>query len=266
MSETTTLATRHALVPLDWESDFFDLRAVQLTEPRADDAALAAALGAARRDGIRLVVWPAAADRRVADELLAEFQGTLVDRKVTFGRELHADSTSTDPADARRSAIVPFAAAAPSAELIELALAAGSHSRFRVDRRIPTERFEAMYARWIEGSVQGELADAVLVATAGDQQSDTEHRLAGMITLRGSDGVGSIGLVAVAEGCRGQGFGKRLLGAAHRWMRDRGATRATVVTQLANEPACRLYARCGYQQTIVQHYYHFWPQAEATHR
>jgi RimJ/RimL family protein N-acetyltransferase len=40
---------------------------------------------------------------------------------------------------------------------------------------------------------------------------------------------------------------------------ERGASRVTVVTQLENQAACRLYTRCGYQHAEVRDRYHFWP-------
>ena len=46
--------------------------------------------------------------------------------------------------------------------------------------------------------------------------------------------------------------------AAHRWMQQRGAQVAQVVTQLDNRAACRLYERAGYRISRLQHFYHFW--------
>jgi hypothetical protein len=52
------------------------------------------------------------------------------------------------------------------------------------------------------------------------------------------------------------------MGAIHRWMLGRGVKQSTVVTQLVNIAACKLYERLGYHLINVQHYYHFWPQIQ----
>jgi dTDP-4-amino-4,6-dideoxy-D-galactose acyltransferase len=243
---------------LDWESNHFGIRAEMLVEGNLQDDALAAALRQARSDRIQLLVWPALGGRIAPRDLLDEFAGMLVDRKATFGKSLQSDDFVLDHSQAAEPSVVSYEAATASPALCELALAAGTYSRFAVDPHIKPERFAAMYRRWIEGSVSGELADVVLVVPLDDCGAAT-GQLGGMITVAESDGVASIGLVAVAIGMRGRGIGSTLMRAAHRWMRGRNAREARVVTQLANAPACRLYERSGYRLLQVQHYYHFWP-------
>jgi dTDP-4-amino-4,6-dideoxy-D-galactose acyltransferase len=80
-----------------------------------------------------------------------------------------------------------------------------------------------------------------------------------MVTASTTDGAGRIGLIAVDDQARGAGVGSLLIRQAHRWMQGRGARQATVVTQLENQPACRLYERLGYHLADVRNYYHFWP-------
>ncbi|MEX0679211.1 MAG: GNAT family N-acetyltransferase [Pirellulales bacterium] len=261
MSDTTTLAAEPALARLDWECRHFGLPAAQLCDPDLNDVALAAALGRARREGVELLVWPARGGRDVPGELLEEFAGTLVDRKATFSRSLPPAPAGDDSPPVCQFSMGAYTAKTPSAALYELAISAGIYSRFNVDPRIPAEKFAAMYRRWIERSVAGELADVVLVASLGDHEGAVDERPRGMITLSESSGVGSIGLIAVAAEVRGRGIAAALMHAAHGWMRARGAGEARVVTQLANLPACRLYERCGYRLSRVQHYYHFWPLA-----
>jgi dTDP-4-amino-4,6-dideoxy-D-galactose acyltransferase len=195
----------------------------------------------------------------VANAILREFGGLLADRKATFGRSLADDQSCHDLNTPEQPDVIVSAYAGPSDSpaLRDLALASGVYSRFAVDPHFSRERFEAMYRRWIEGSVDGELADAVLVAQLTDDSGSAE-RIAGMITLSESVGVASIGLVAVDATVRGRGIGSSLMRTAHRWMRSRGAREARVVTQLANTPACKLYERAGYSLIKLQHYYHFW--------
>jgi ribosomal protein S18 acetylase RimI-like enzyme len=101
-----------------------------------------------------------------------------------------------------------------------------------------------------------ELAGIVLVAS----ETEADRNVVGMTTVSEAEALGRIGLIAVLENFQGRGVGSLLMGTAHRWMIGRGAKQATVVTQLANVPACKLYERLGYHLVTVQHYYHFWTQ------
>jgi dTDP-4-amino-4,6-dideoxy-D-galactose acyltransferase len=260
VSHTTTLVAQPALVRLDWECDQFGFPVAQLGIPELNDLALAAMLRLAREQGVHLLVWPARAGREVPTRLLNEFTGALVDRKATFTRSLQPTLAGEESPASIQFSVEPYGARSASADLHRLAISAGVHSRFKVDRHFPNEHFEGMYRRWIERSVSGELADAVLVASGVEDQMAGDKRVAGMITLSESQGVGSIGLIAVAAAFRGRGIAAALMHAAHQWMRARGASEAKIVTQSANLPACRLYERSGYRRSRLQHYFHFWPQ------
>ena len=67
--------------------------------------------------------------------------------------------------------------------------------------------------------------------------------LAGM-----TDSTGFIQRLAVLPDHRGEGIGLHLMNAAHRWLRSRGCSTSIVNTETANEPALRLYLRCGYAE------------------
>jgi dTDP-4-amino-4,6-dideoxy-D-galactose acyltransferase len=247
-----------AIARLEWESDHFCIAAAQLAGPDLNDTSLAKALRLARRQGVQLLVWPAHCGRDVPRELLDEFGGSLVDRKATFTKWLQpARPRDESPAPFERL-VIPYDATIASATLIELAISAGVYSRFHVDPHFPYAKFAAMYQRWIERSVTKELADMVLVIPLNDQSGAPDYPLGGMITLAESSGVATIGLVAVASAVRGMGIGTSLMRAAQRWMQDRGAHEARVVTQFANRPACRLYEQSGYFLLRMQYYYHFW--------
>jgi dTDP-4-amino-4,6-dideoxy-D-galactose acyltransferase len=258
VASITPAAAQSAIVRLDWESEHFGVHAAQLATTQLSDDELAEILQQARRGRIELVVWPAENGRDVSRALLGDFHGMLVDRKATFVRPLDARGPDIDSARATDPLVVEYNRGTACDSLVELALAAGAYSRFRLDPRIPQERFEAMYHRWIARSVAHELADIVLVAPPSSGSAPDDDRLLGMISLSEADGIASIGLVAVAAEVRGRGIGSALIRAAHGWMRNRGAGEARVVTQLANRPACQLYERSGYRLARVQPYFHFW--------
>ncbi len=263
MPDTSIEFATSALVRLDWECENFGFSVAQVSQADLSDAALVDTLRQARAAGVRLAVWPTGERRDVAAEIIAEFGGRLVDRKATFTRPLGgslAANGAREISDRERPAILPYTATTASPGLTELAIAAGKYSRFNVDPTFPREKFQAMYRLWIERSVRGELADAVLVAATDptDNEEQVQRDPGGMITLAESGGVAQIGLIAVAGAMRGRGIGSALIDAAHRWMQTRGAGEARVVTQLENLPACHLYERAGYQLSHVQNVYHFW--------
>jgi dTDP-4-amino-4,6-dideoxy-D-galactose acyltransferase len=246
------LQTASLLERLDWDSKHFGFPVARIAAA-IDDDRLEQALSTARREGVRLVYWSTSADRAAPAAVLSAFNGLLADRKATFARAL--GSINEETSAERGLHVAAYGAGQASPDLVALAIAAGVHSRFAVDSRIERAKFESLYRVWIERSVRREIAGDVLIAHDGR----ANQPLAGMITVKVTGDVGNIGLVAVAEAYRGQGVGSRLIEAAHRWMNDRRAAKSTVVTQLANSAACRLYERAGYDIEQVENVYHFWP-------
>lgn len=258
------------IVPLEWDTQQFGFPVARLRAISLPPLRIESHIADAQRSGVEMLVVVVDSEQRLPGRLLARFSGLLADDKVTFVRSL----ANTDravvvesparqrPADAITDGIVvePFGGQVASAQLIELSIAAGEYSRFRVDPRFPRRAFEELYRLWIERSVRHELADFVLVARS---QSRREPLL-GMITVAVTDAIGSIGLIAVTEQSRGRGIGTRLIDAAHAAMCQRGAQSAYVVTQATNHPACRHYLRAGYALATTERIYHFWPQSTAT--
>jgi dTDP-4-amino-4,6-dideoxy-D-galactose acyltransferase len=251
----TGTKAQSVLESLAWDSAHFGFPVAQVTEPGLDDICLEEALRHARWEAIRLVYWPAKHDREAPAHLLRAFNGLLADRKATYIATNPRPDDDEPGSEASPFRVSHYPRGPASPRLVELALAAGAFSRFRVDPRIPAARFAQMYQTWIERSTQGELADIVLVASL----ADTGGEPVGMVTASATDGTGRIGLIAVDDQARGAGVGSLLIREAHRWMQGRGATQAAVVTQLENQPACRLYERLGYHLADVKNYYHFWP-------
>jgi dTDP-4-amino-4,6-dideoxy-D-galactose acyltransferase len=250
---------REFVEPLAWDSQHFGFMVARVHGPSLGAVELDQSLSLARRDGVRLLYWAADANRDVSPQVLAAYHGVLVDRKATYSRPLARGDRRVDPSPC--CAITTHRRAEPSAELNALALAAGEFSRFRRDPRIPAAAFRSLYQTWLLRSATGELADIVLIASAGDRAGASAAPLAplGFVTVSLSEGKGSIGLIAVAERARGRGIGSSLLKAAHCWLARHTATDVFVVTQLENQKACRLYERSGYRLLQVQHVYHFWP-------
>jgi dTDP-4-amino-4,6-dideoxy-D-galactose acyltransferase len=65
-------------------------------------------------------------------------------------------------------------------------------------------------------------------------------------------------LLAVDENQRGKAIGKKLVGAALAYFRDNKVTSVEVVTQKANNAACRFYETCGFKIKSILNIYHLW--------
>jgi len=160
----------------------------------------------------------------------------LVDRKLTYQKLVN-------PCEEYQSgSAVHLHQGVLSDDLLELAHMSGAFSRFDLDPRFHPW-FEKLYTTWIAGCLAGRPSDAVFV-------TGTSARITGFATLSHSQGEGKIGLIAVHPDVRGMGLGTALLNEADHWFSERKCSHATVVTQRANLPACRLYERNGY--TVAQ--------------
>ena len=111
-------------------------------------------------------------------------------------------------------------------------------------------RANEYYKKWIENSVNGSAADAVLVWEADDE-------ILGYVTLqkkvlegtarRGSAPEGQIPLIGVSEQARGKGIGSKLLNAAFAKFKKWGVKKVNIDTQMGNIPALRAYQGVGFK-------------------
>jgi ribosomal protein S18 acetylase RimI-like enzyme len=79
----------------------------------------------------------------------------------------------------------------------------------------------------------------------------------GFITLEPGEPA-HIGLLAVGAAHRGKGLGRRLVLEAERLCTVQGTFSLWVATQGSNQPARRLYERCGFMQETVVAQFHAW--------
>lgn len=231
---------------LDWDSDFFGIKVVQIIPPQLSARELADLLAELKSRQAGLVYWPA--DREWDEAVIKSLRGNLTDRKTTFAIRFgsaHPDGiVSAD-------IVEPFTDAMPVADLEGLAIQSGGYSRFAIDPKLPRERFIALYKLWMIRSLRKEIADEVLVIREGG-------RVVGMVTLGEKQGRGDIGLIAVDRAFRRTGHGEKLMRAAHTWFTAHGYDYGQVITQGRNTPACNLYTKCGYSVERVEYFYHFW--------
>ena len=209
---------------LKWDSEFFGFGVGRLVGEIESENALRDALAAGSAQGLTLIYGECAGDDERAHEISLACGGRFVDTKRTYTVPLQR--SPLPPVEG----IVPVsdANAYTRRQLRQLAWQSAVFSRYRVDPNMPPGSWRRMYAIWIERSVQGELADAVLVATIN---ANDRVRIAGMVTVSHRGDEGSIGLLAVDARWRRGGIGSRLLCAAASWCAERRCAHLSVVTQ-----------------------------------
>jgi dTDP-4-amino-4,6-dideoxy-D-galactose acyltransferase len=225
---------------LEWDSGFFGRKVYAVRFNQGDSLKdLRTMISEKQPDLMYVFTHPS-----VPRALLESIGGKLYDQKVTF-------VTTLDPAAKYTTIteIVDYKGPATDA-LIKLGLKAGEHSRFLLDPQL-TSKFNEFYTNWVVNSLNGTLADKMFVAEQ-DQQP------IGMITCKIKDNTGNIGLVAVADGYQGKGWGGKLVTAVHNYYQSLQVTKSTVVTQLDNEQACQFYKKMGFTIGSIENIYHLW--------
>lgn len=225
---------------LQWDSDFFGLR-IGRTDVAASEKwnMLQQEAGLLRIDYDLIYIFS-------EQELPVDSNSMrLVDTKTIYAKAI--DTSAIMP-----STIERYQETLPNADLYRLALVSGVYSRFRLDDCFPAESYERMYRCWIERSVDGSMADVVLVHR-------TDNLIDGMITLKIDIEVAHIGLVAVAESAQGKGIGTMLVKAVEAHLQSNTTVRhLKVATQWANKPACHLYEKNGFVVEEKTNIYHWW--------
>lgn len=227
------------IIPLHWDSDFFGLRIAKAVVASKEDIAALSRQEGDLRNHFDLIYIFSESGLEVPFE-----NARLVDRKAVF--TLNA-LVRYDANPAIMHWEYPIATDA----LISLALVSGKYSRFQLDKRLPAGSYERLYTCWIEQSVNKVLATEVFC-----YMMDGAPR--GLVTLDLHDGQGVIGLVAVDEDYQHLGIGTALIKHAISYVHEHHGNRLSVVTQLDNEPACRLYSRCGFSLESVTKIWHWW--------
>lgn len=235
---------------LSWDSDFFGFKVGRILPENLTVEELERTLGMLKNEGIKLVYWSSDPLDLQTQEAAQFCCGFLADKKVTY--VIEADNINPQLNCCESSLTVDeYTDELPTAELEDLAVQAGVYSRFKVDSRIPDNRFVELYKLWILNSVNKKIADSVLVARS-------EDRIVGMITVGKKGNRADVGLIAVDASMRGKKLGVALVQAAQEWALKNGFGSAQVVTQGENLAACKLYEKCGYHVDKIENIYHFW--------
>lgn len=232
---------------LSFDSELFEFKVAKILSPRLNTLELQALLMQLAAQDVRLVYWPADSTDEATQEAAKKLQGFLGSQQVTYKIDLRKLDLNLTKAEE----VEIYNQKTPNIELENLAIQAGTYSRFRTDPKFSYDLFYKLYTTWVANAVSGEAADAVMVVKRG-------AKIAGMITVGSKNGYGEIIHLAVFPEYRGQNIGTHLVQAAQLYWQSQGLAQGQVVTQLANKPACSLYEKCKFISSKVENFYHFW--------
>jgi dTDP-4-amino-4,6-dideoxy-D-galactose acyltransferase len=230
-----------------WDSAFFGASIAQIAERRATAEQLTLAVRQAREEQIDCLYFLADAADLDTVRAAEATRFALVDVRLTLDSVIDREEARVPPGDR----LIRPARTADLPQLMEIARVSHRYTRFHADTRLDPARSDELYARWIERSVGGKLADAVWVV-------DVDEAPRGYITASRGATAATIGLIAVAPEYRGRGYGERLLRTMMHWSATEGLGRVSVVTQGRSAPAVRFYERAGFTASTVEFWYHRW--------
>jgi dTDP-4-amino-4,6-dideoxy-D-galactose acyltransferase len=227
---------------LQWDSGFFNKKIGRVNVAEGEVVDVEALASEARQMGYRLLYIFSGKELKITIQSAGVPKPELVDRKVVYDKVI-------SPADRSSDSLPEYTGSNTTKELEELAYLSGGFSRFHLDANFTDDDFHRLYNAWISKSVSKEMADHVFVA-------EESGRVVGMVTLKASDGVGHIGLIAVSSETQSKGYGKKLINTCFNALLDKGVSYIEVPTQLANIQACRFYEKCGFQVKSITYIYH----------
>lgn len=231
---------------LEWDSEHFGVRIARVVADRLNEQQAREVVEWCNQHSVRGLYYLCPAMERESAAVAIRFGFNLVDIRVDMERCMDGISLPAANGGVRR---------AMPADVEKLkAIAAKSHhdTRFYADVHFPREACDRLYEIWIEKSCRNPNG-AVWTADGQDGWP------VGYVTCELEKArVGRIGLVAVRDTLRGQGWGRRLMNYALKWFAEAGCVRIRVATQGGNAAALNLYGRCGFITTQVGLWFHKW--------
>jgi len=221
------------VLPRPWDSTFFGARIFEthLSDDHVDDVIDEAAAAAAEC----LYLFVDAGEVAAIDTAVRS-GARLVDLRVELGGRI-------DPAAVAADAPTRTATRADRAVLIPQVRQLSVESRFARDRRIPDEKVGEMYEIWLDRC----LDEGVVAVPIG---SDS-----GFVGARTDGGGAQIELVYVDAASRGHGLGRALI---REVVSSLAVSEVTVVTQIGNVAAQRLYQSLGLRSRTTLAVLHLW--------
>jgi dTDP-4-amino-4,6-dideoxy-D-galactose acyltransferase len=233
---------------LEWDSDFWGFGCARVQGHKLRKGQMPAIDAWCHVHDITFLQYLAPADDPTSARHAEEGGFRLVDERVTLACRITAGNSDVPGVELRPGRMEDVS------ELEAIARISHTDSRYYSDPGFPRAGCDSLYSTWIRRSLEGAIADIVFVPVIDGEP-------AGYVTCKRDAQApkkGWIGLVGVGPTARGRGVGGALVRRAIDWFREAGVEEALVVTQGRNEPAKRLYGRCGFVARDTALWYHKW--------
>lgn len=232
-----------AIERLDWDSCFFNKEIGKIIVDKVTPSLYEVIRNRMETDKFDLVYLIEKEIVHSNNQMVRPF---LKDTKLVFQKEVILQQPITD------DCISSFDAERENLDtLYHLAIASGEYSRYKVDPRFSNEDFVNLYKKWVNNSLNRTIADDVFVYRE-------KGEIVGLVTVKYSEKLSNIGLIAVDQIFRGKSIGSRLLRRVENETIKRGCRFVTVSTQLTNELACSFYKKNEYNVVEYTNIYHIW--------
>lgn len=224
---------------LDWDSNFFGYEIGKISI-ESDDVNFDDLLSA--KDDFRLIYVESATpiDNN-------EFGSCYT--KITYFMEVEGDKTI---GMGKKDLVIEQYSGNITDQLLSLTYQSGVYSRFRLDKNFNKNEYTKLYKKWVENSLNGEVADIVEVIKADNS------KIMGFVTIKFKNNNSEIGLIAVDNNARGLGLGSLLIDKVNELSANRGCNKIIVSTQKDNKLACKFYEKNGFNEFETKHIYHWW--------
>lgn len=222
---------------LDWDSDFFGFEIAEVNEDENDSIYIDS-------EKYDLIVVKQNQEKVVNIE---GFIKTFQETKIIFSKKLDLKITNFI-----EQSIIDFDEVPTTNDsLYPLAFESGKYSRFRLDLNFNQEKFELLYSKWIDNSINKEFADKIFYIKESNETI-------GFVTVKNSENFSTIGLIAVSENYQGKGIGRKLLLNVEKYCVSQNIFELRIPTQKENSPACNFYSKMGYvinEEIIIKQYW-----------
>lgn len=132
-------------------------------------------------------------------------------------------------------------------ELLNLVYLSGHDSRFLKDPFFGKKKFQQLYQKWIDNSINDVNAKVLIYKI--------NKNIAGFVSFKKQKQQAVIELIAVSPYFQGNKVGQHLLNAVENSLKAEALLR--VATQETNLQACRFYEKYGFERINKQYIYHY---------
>ncbi len=226
-----------------WDSNFFGFKTGDLSFT-GTAAELIMALQQFKHDGYQLIYWKIIDDNQHNINVAEQLQLFKGDIKVVYAFSISEFTNNTIPQNE-----IKLWNGSISDGLIELGIESGRYSRFKKDPVFPSGSFERMYTEWVKQSLAGAMGDEIYYI--GEPTN-----IKAFFTIAYHQSHAEIGLIAVDEHFRKQGYGTAMTTFAKNKTIEHQLSTLIVATQHQNTEACMLYEKCNAKIISIEHIYH----------